>query len=145
MQKLSAEKKKFINDFLQAPLIARMATADSSGQPHVVPVWYGWDGTTIWISSFSSTRKVSELELNPKISISIDTSEIDGKAKAVIFEGKAELIKEPCELVEAKSLWIYTRYLDEKGLLKEEPQSWIKDPLNLLIKLTPDTILTWMY
>jgi hypothetical protein len=85
------------------------------------------------------------LELNPKISISIDISEIDGKARAVILEGETELIKEPRKLVQDKFLWIYTRYLDEKGVLEEEPQSWIKDPLNPLIKLIPDTILTWMY
>jgi predicted pyridoxine 5'-phosphate oxidase superfamily flavin-nucleotide-binding protein len=39
MQKLSAEKKKFLDNFLQAPLIARIATTDPNGQPHVVPVW----------------------------------------------------------------------------------------------------------
>jgi hypothetical protein len=35
MQALPQEKREFINTFLSEPLIARMATADKSGQPHV--------------------------------------------------------------------------------------------------------------
>ena len=40
----------------------RLATANPRTlQPHVVPVWFWWDGTSLWISAFSSTRKVKEL------------------------------------------------------------------------------------
>ena len=31
---------------------------------HVVPVWFGWDGESIYISAFRSTRKVKELIRN---------------------------------------------------------------------------------
>lgn len=145
MPPLSPEKQQFIDSFLAAPLIARLGTADASGAPHVVPVWYGWDGTSIWISSFASTRKIGQLEHNSAVSICIDTSDPNGKAKAVVFEGHAELVKEPRDLVHEKSLWIYTRYLGPEGVLAAEPQSWIVDPLNLLIKLTPERVLTWEF
>jgi nitroimidazol reductase NimA-like FMN-containing flavoprotein (pyridoxamine 5'-phosphate oxidase superfamily) len=145
MKTITDEKKKFIDEFLDKPLTARVATADGSGHPHVVPVWYAWDGKTVWISSFTNTRKVTELENNPYISIAIDVDERGGAAKAVVLEGKAELVKEPRELVAEKSRWIYTRYLGEKGVLEKEPQSWIHDPLNLIIKLTPEDIFSWEY
>jgi len=139
------EKKKYIDKFLEEPLIARMATAGPGGHPHVVPVWYAWDGESIWISSFSSTRKIAELEQNPGISICIDVAGGNGTAKGVVLEGTAKLIKEPRSLVRSKSLWIYKRYLGEEGVLEKEPQSWISDPLNLLVRLTPEDVFTWEY
>jgi general stress protein 26 len=139
------EKTQFIDNLLQGPLIARIATADLHGQPHVVPVWYGWDGKSIWISSFSNTRKVRDLEQNPKVSIVIDVVIENCENKAVIFEGRVELMKSPRELLEEKFLWIYSRYMGEEGVLAKEPQSWIHDPLNLLIKLTPEKVINWNY
>jgi PPOX class probable F420-dependent enzyme len=141
MNQLSPQKQAVINKFLQQPLIARMATADMNGQPHVVPVWFGWDGTTLWISSYSNTRKVGELERNPKISVVMDIAEDGGTNKGVIFEGSVELIREPREFLREKFVWIYTRYLGTEGVLAKEPQSWIEDPHNLLIKLTPDKVI----
>jgi nitroimidazol reductase NimA-like FMN-containing flavoprotein (pyridoxamine 5'-phosphate oxidase superfamily) len=143
MKTIPAEKKQFVDDFLEAPLIARMATADKDGRPHVVPVWYGWDGQALWISSFASTRKIGELEVNPYLSVVIDVAEADGANKAVVFEGEVELIESPRDLVAEKSTWIYTRYLGEQGVLGKEPQSWIHDPLNRIIKLTPTDVFIW--
>ncbi len=145
MKTIPEEKRKLIDAFLEKPLIARMATADRHAHPHVVPVWYAWDGTSIWISSFASTRKVAELRQNPYLSISIDVAEQNGATRAVILEGKSELITEPREFVASQSHWIYKRYLGDEGVLAKEPQSWIHDPENLLIKLTPEDIYTWEF
>ncbi len=145
MKTIPEEKRKLIDAFLEKPLIARMATADRYARPHVVPVWYAWDGTTIWISSFASTRKVAELRQNPYLSISIDVAEQNGATRAVILEGKSELITEPREFIASQSYWIYKRYLGDEGVLAKEPQSWIHDPENLLIKLTPEDIYTWEF
>ncbi len=145
MKTIPEDKRKLIDAFLEKPLIARMATADRYARPHVVPVWYAWDGTTIWISSFASTRKVAELRENPYLSISIDVAEQNGATRAVILEGKSELITEPREFVASQSYWIYKRYLGDEGVLAKEPQSWIHDPENLLIKLTPEDIYTWEF
>ena len=143
MKPLTPEKQKLVNEFLQQPLIARMATADQSGQPHVVPVWFGWDGTSIWISSFDNTRKITELMRNPKLSIAIDTSDENLISLAVVLEGSAELIREPRDFLRKQFTWIYQRYLGEDGVLAKDPQSWIEDSHNLLIKLTPTSIYTW--
>lgn len=145
MNPLSNEKISFMNNFLAKPLIARMATANPNCQPHVVPVWFGWDGKSIWISAFASTRKVKELLQNPKISVVVDIAEENGNTQGVLLEGKAVIIKEPRELVQRQSCWIYTRYLGEEGVQGKEPQSWIHDPENRIVRLTPDFIHTWNY
>jgi hypothetical protein len=60
-----------------------------------------------------------------------------------LFEGSAELVTEPREVVWDISERIYTRYLGLEGVKEPDPQSWIKDEENLLVKLTPDKTYTW--
>lgn len=143
MDQLPDDKRQFINAFLQRPLIARMATAGCDGQPHVVPVWYGWDGESIWISAYADTRKVKELEENPLIGIAIDEALDGDHASAVILEGRAELLREQSEFLRQQFTWIYARYLGDEGVKAARIQDWIHDPINTLIKLTPSKIYSW--
>jgi general stress protein 26 len=147
---VSAEVKTFISEkeqidaCLVQPVLARLATANPlTGQPHVVPVWYLWDGESIWISAFRSTRKVKELQKNPLCSIVVDYSSSGTENWGVVMEGFGDLITEPQEFLEEMTTRIYTRYLGAEGVLEDDPQSWIKDAENLLIKLTPEKTYTW--
>ena len=133
---------EMVKNLLSQPILARIATASPKTlRPHVVPVWFGWDGESLWISSFRSTRKIKNLQANPFCSIAIDTAESGWDFQTVIFEGSAELVTEPAEFVREMTTWVYTRYLGPEGVLAPDPQSWIHDPENLLVKLTPE----WTY
>jgi len=133
-----------LEGLLQQPVLARIATANpATNQPHVVPVWFLWDGASIWISAFDSTRKVKELKKNSLCSILIEPKENDGILQAVLFEGPVELICEPRLLVESMTTKIYIRYLGEEGVLAEDPQSWIHDPENQVIRMTPKKTYYW--
>lgn len=145
MNTVPEEKQIIMNQMLNQPLIARLATADQSNQPHVVPVWFGWDGEDLWISSFSNTRKIKDLQQNPKISVAIDVSGDTGETKAVIMEGQAELVVEPRDFLRKQFQWIYTRYLGEEGVKAKDPQDWIEDSHNLLVKLSPKQVYLWTW
>jgi nitroimidazol reductase NimA-like FMN-containing flavoprotein (pyridoxamine 5'-phosphate oxidase superfamily) len=137
-------KKEQIDHWLMQPVLARIATADPvTGQPHVVPVWYAWDGESVWISAFRSTRKVKELQKNLRCSIVIDEARSGTENWGVVFEGEADLVTEPPEFLKEMTTRIYTRYLGPDGVLEKDPQSWIRDPENLLIKLTPEKTFSW--
>jgi nitroimidazol reductase NimA-like FMN-containing flavoprotein (pyridoxamine 5'-phosphate oxidase superfamily) len=133
-----------IKEFLDRPLLARLATVDpQTMQPHVVPVWYLWDGVDIWISGFRSTRKFHELGLNEKCAVVIDSDDSQADPRGVLMEGKAELVTSPRQVVKEMSARIYIRYLGEDGVLEEEPQSWIHDPENLVARIHPAKIFSW--
>lgn len=139
--------KTQLDAFLAHPLLARLATAVPSKedppqfQPHNTPVWFLWDGASLYISAFTSTRKVKEVRRNPYIAVLIDVMDpIDG-VTAVLMEGKAEWIDERQQVMDI-SREIYTRYMGE-GVHDPAPQSWIVDPENSLIKLTPAKIYPW--
>ncbi len=138
------DRKALIEAVLAEPVLARLATTNPKNmQPHVVPVWFMWDGSCVWISSFISTRKIRELQHNPRGAVLIESKQEGGKLTAVLLEGAVELVTEPRSLVSEIASRIYVRYLGSEGLQEPEPQSWLNDPENLLIKLTPTRIISW--
>lgn len=138
------DRKPLIESVLAEAVLARLATTNPKTlQPHVVPVWFAWDGEFVWISSFASTRKIRELKINPRGAVLIESKQEGGKLQAVLLEGPVELVAEPRSLVSEIASRIYIRYLGQDGVKDAEPQSWLGDPENLLIKLTPDRIMSW--
>ncbi len=136
-------KKDQILALLDQPVLARLATAQAKSlQPHVVPVWFLWDGDNLWISAFSSTRKLKDLLGNPLCAVLIEPPQGNGLS-AVLFEGRVDVISEPRRLVRDISLRIYTRYMGEEGVKDAEPQSWAVDPENRLIRLAPSKVFAW--
>lgn len=141
---MDEQKEAAIRALLETPALARLATTDpQTMQPHVVPVWFLWDGESVWISSFESTRKVKELGRNPLCAVLIEPPQGADGLQGVLFEGRAELIRQPRSLVEEMSERIYTRYMGPEGVLAAEPQSWIHDPENLLVRLRPAHRAVW--
>ncbi len=132
-----------VEALLAEPLLARIATADPlTCQPHVVPVWYLWDGAALWINTYYTTRKVHELVANPHCSVVVDRAE-GSVPTAVLLEGKAAIIREPAAFVREMTTRIYTRYLGEDGVLAADPQEWIHSPEATLIKLEPTWMKAW--
>jgi PPOX class probable F420-dependent enzyme len=135
--------RPWVHELLAQPVLARLATANPTTlQPHVVPVWFEWDGEAIWISSFDSTRKMRDLTGNPRVSIVVDTADEHGTVRGVVLEGKAEVLKDPAVVV-PRSTSIYVRYLGEDGVRQPDPASWIVDRENRLILLRPEKVYAW--
>lgn len=143
--KFEPEKRTWIIDLLDQPVLARLATANpETCQPHVVPLWYIWDSENAWVSGFGSTRKFKELIVNPNCAILIEPANPkESKLQAVLLEGQAEVIRDDREIIEQMSTRIYVRYLGEDGAQESEPQSWIHDPENLVVKLKPTRVFAW--
>ncbi len=141
---VKSDRKALIESVLAESVLARLATTNpKTMQPHVVPVWFMWDGENVWISSFVGTRKIHELKNNPRGAVLIESRQEGGKLQAVLLEGTVELVTQPRQLVSEIASRIYVRYLGPEGVKDPEPQSWLKDLENLLIKLTPTRIISW--
>jgi PPOX class probable F420-dependent enzyme len=142
---MDAEKETLAQSLLAEPVLARLGTVNpKTMQPHVVPVWFLWDGDSLWISAFVSTRKVKDLQKNPRCAVLIEPAQSQGSPlQAVLLEGAAELIAEPAALIAEMSERIYTKYMGPEEVLSPEPQSWKQDPENRLIRLTPERTMTW--
>ncbi len=132
-----------LDTFLSQVILARLGTADpKTFQPHVVPVWFLWEDGAAWVSAFSSTRKVKELRANPRCALLIDLLEPKDGLTAVLLEGAGELITDPAQ-VRPIAERIYIKYLGPEGVLAPQPQSWLVDPENTILKLVPEKIRSW--
>ena len=142
---MTAEKQAQIDDLLAQPVLARLATSEAdTGQPHVVPLWFLWDGEFAWISSFSGTRKIKMLRGNPRTALLIEPdADHPSPLQAVLLQGAAEIIREPRDFVARQAIAIYTRYMGEQGVLADEPQSWAHDPSGLLLRIRPEKVTAW--
>jgi len=76
-----------------AELMMWLSTVRPDGRPHLVPVWFLWDGRTILIFSRPNQQKLRNLQHNPNVVIALDTAEHGDDI--VIIEGKAELLDDP--------------------------------------------------
>lgn len=137
-------RQELIAEVLSQPVLARLATTNAKTlQPHLVIVWFIWDGTNAWVSSFSSTRKVKDLQSNPRAALLIEPKGEGHQLQAVLLEGEVQVVAEPHDFVTSQSLKIYAHYLGDEGAQAADPQSWAIDPENRLIKLTPDKVIAW--
>jgi nitroimidazol reductase NimA-like FMN-containing flavoprotein (pyridoxamine 5'-phosphate oxidase superfamily) len=132
-----------VKEYLAETHLARLGTANpKTAQPHVTPVWFDWDGECVYISAFISTRKAKEVGRNLRISVLIDIAEKDGPTRAVLFEGKAELLVDPAQ-VAPLARRIYAKYVGAEGIKAKDVSSWIVDPENRIIKLAPEHVYIW--
>ena len=76
---------------LQKDLIIWLATVGSGGRPHVVPVWFWWDGSSFLIYSLPG-RKVRDIEGNAYVELHLNTDRTGDKL--VMVDGRAEILKD---------------------------------------------------
>src|SRR6266704_2908532 len=80
MLDLTKERDAHIDKRLRAELMMWLSTVRPDGRPHLVPVWFLWDGETILIFSQPNQQKLRNLQHNPDV---------------VMIAGKAELLNDP--------------------------------------------------
>ncbi len=61
-----------VDEFLAAERTCRVATAGKDGRPHVVPLWFVWDGTSLWLSSVVRSQRWTDLMRDPRVAVVID-------------------------------------------------------------------------
>jgi hypothetical protein len=55
-----AMNKAELDEFLQAEHTCRLATSSPHG-PHLTALWFGWDGTALWIYSLVRSQRWTDL------------------------------------------------------------------------------------
>jgi PPOX class probable F420-dependent enzyme len=78
---------KHVQTRLKRELVVWLATVGRDGHPHVVPVWFWWDGKSFLIYAVPG-QKVRDIEANPNVALFLNTDpvgedvvRIDGTAK----------------------------------------------------------------
>lgn len=78
---------------LRTAEILWLASVRPDGRPHLLPVWFLWEGATILIFSKPENQKIRNLRQNPAVTVALDAT--DQGEDVTVLEGVAELIDDP--------------------------------------------------
>jgi PPOX class probable F420-dependent enzyme len=129
-------------DFLSRTRVGRLATTDSAGQPHVIPVVFATDGQKLYTPldrkpkriAPNQLKRVRNLLYNPKLAFVVDHYEEDWTKLAWL------LVKGTGVLVESGE-----SYATGIRLLEEKYPQYGSMPLKdrPLIVITPSDVTSW--
>lgn len=107
--------------------IARLATADASGRPHVVPITFALDGESIFFAVDAKPKRTTDLKrlrnigANPAVSVLVDHYEEDwDRLWWVRVDGTARVLDDPAEVNRALEL-LAGRYPQYQAARPEGP------------------------
>jgi len=123
--------------------VARLATADLDGHPHIVPVCFAYDGLHFYIPLDEKPKKVDESKLRRvrnilarhEASLLFDQYDEDWSRLAyVLVHAQAGLIQ-PGDTLHAHALALLRkRYMQYRSMALEE---------HAVIVITPDSVTSW--
>ena len=128
-------------EFLKSQKILRLATIDTSGNPHIVPVWYMYINNKFYVGTNTRTKKAKNIKKNPKVSFCVDIGIKSPDIFGVMGVGRAKLIlkTEIVKQLAEKILFRYFKNLENKSAQK------LLNQTDCIIEITPKKVTDWDY
>ncbi|MGX7680184.1 pyridoxamine 5'-phosphate oxidase family protein [Jatrophihabitans sp. DSM 45814] len=129
-----------LNDFLGQERVCRVASVTIDG-PHVSPLWFVWDGTSLWLHSVVKSQRWRDLERDPRIAAVIDGGEAYGELRGVELRGSVVVVGDvprvggdSAELEPVEALWS-AKYSGGAAMTYDANHAWLR--------LTPAKVTSW--
>jgi PPOX class probable F420-dependent enzyme len=135
-----------VSDFLKAGRVARLGTADSAGQPLVVPICYAFDGRHCYSAIDAKPKRqapgrlkrVRNIGENSRVSLLVDHYDEDwSRLRYVVLQGRADLLSEGAEFTYAVDL-LLEKYGQYRAMSLDRNSG-------LVIKITPERVTQWSF
>jgi len=133
-----------VRAFVETRRVARMATVDTSGHPHVVPICYAYDGSRLYSAvdekpkrfAPNALRRLVNIRNNARICLIVDEYDEDwNRLRFVIIHGTAEIVLAGSEHTHALDL-LRKKYPQYRTMVLAETR-------NAVIAITPTKIISW--
>jgi PPOX class probable F420-dependent enzyme len=127
-----------IDRMLRAEPVLWLSTVRPDGGPHLVPIWFSWNGREILIASKPGAQKVRNLRANPTAMLALGEAEDDFDVG--LLEGHAELVDAPAAAsLPAAHLDKYRSEMARLGLGTDE----FLATYSQVIRIRPTRFLPW--
>ncbi len=63
--------------FLEHEPVVWVSTVRPDGTPHIVPIWFWWDGEALLVFSKPDAQKIRNLRVNPAVMLALGDAEED--------------------------------------------------------------------
>jgi PPOX class probable F420-dependent enzyme len=126
-----------IDHRLRTEPIIWLGTTRPDGRPHLVPVWFLWDGATVLVFSLPNTQKVRNLRHNSSAMLALNAE--DQGYDVVLLEGRASFEDDP--MVRGTM----PAFVEKYATL---PRRWAPDEwaerFSVAIRITPVRLVGWI-
>jgi PPOX class probable F420-dependent enzyme len=129
-------REEYRSFMLDRARTGKLATVRADGRPHVVPIWFDLDGEDLIFTTGESTVKGRNILRDPRVSLCVDDEE--PPFSFVLFEGEAEIVDKPGELLHWATR-IGGRYMGEE--LAEAYGRRNAVPGELLVRVRPAKVI----
>jgi PPOX class probable F420-dependent enzyme len=115
-----------------------LSTTGPDGAPHLVPIWFVWDGDAFLVFSKPNAVKVRHIATEPRVAVALGSPEDDFDVQLV--DAEARLLDRPtCEVLPVSLLRKYRRQMRGIGL---DPATFAQT-YSQPIRITPTRFLPW--
>ena len=130
------------NTYISTHRVARLSTSDSKGQPHVIPICYGFDGQYIYTAldfkskrvEFRKLKRVTNILSNPQVAVVVDDfSEDWNDLSYILIIGHAKILENGLKRDAGEKLLRAKYYQYFQFLTSGCP----------ILKITPNKIIEW--
>jgi PPOX class probable F420-dependent enzyme len=126
-----------LDRFLSQEEVVWLSTVRPDGTPHLVPIWFTWDGTALLVFSKPHAQKVRNLRANPVAMLAL--GEPDEDFDVALSEARVELVEGPATALPADHLAKYGDRMAALGLSREE----FLATYSQVLRITPTRPLGW--
>ncbi len=127
-----------IERILRRESVLWLSTARPDGRPHIIPVWFSWDGQAFLVFSKPHARKIENLRTNPEVMLALGDPDDDFDVQLV--EGRAEVLESrTVDVMPRGHVRKYARRMREIGLSVEEYVATYSQP----VRIVPTRFLPW--
>lgn len=127
-----------IRRFLDEEPVVWLSTVRPDGAPHIVPIWFWWDGEALIVASKPGAQKVRNLRANPSVMLALGDAEDDFDVGLV--QGRAELLERPA--AEVLPAGLLAKYAVRLGALGVDAAEFAAT-YSQVIRIKPDAYLGW--
>jgi hypothetical protein len=130
-----------VDEFLAIERTCRVATTGRDGRPHVVPLWFVWDGESLWLSSLVRSQRWTDLMRDPRVAVIVDAgveyNELRGVelSGAVAGVGDVPRTATPDPVVAEPERLFADKYAGGVQVPPDGRHAWLR--------LTPDKLVSW--
>jgi len=129
------------DDFLRSERTCRVATVSPSGEPHVTPLWFIWEGGCLWLYSIVKSKRWANLTASPRVAVVVDAGVEFFELRGVELTGRVDAVGEQPRRGEASDELLpverafAAKYTGAGGLAYDGRHAWLR--------LTPEREFSW--
>jgi hypothetical protein len=126
--------------FLVDTRTCRVASLGADGAPHVTPLWFAWDGSSLWLTSIVKSQRWTDIGRDSRVSVIVDAGVEFTELHGVELRGVAEVVGEvprtgePVDELETPERIFADKYAGGQ-MHHDGRHAWLR--------VTPEKIVSW--